>query len=59
MGLKELLSNAQDSPDPISQNPGQKRTGSVDLAWLLRGVSPKPKSRARERDVEETTKVER
>ena len=30
----------------------------MDLAWLLRGVSPKPESHARERDVEEATQSE-
>ena len=30
----------------------------MDLAWLLRGVSPKPESHARERDVEEAAEGE-
>ena len=30
----------------------------MDLAWLLRGVSSKPESQARERDAEEATKGE-
>jgi hypothetical protein len=30
----------------------------MDLAWLLRGVSPKPKSHARERDTQENTEGE-
>ena len=30
----------------------------MDLAWLLRDVSPKPESHARERDAEETTQGE-
>ena len=30
----------------------------MDLAWLLRGVSPKPNSHARERDAEEATQGE-
>ena len=34
-------------------------TGSMDLAWFLRGVSPKPESQARERDAEEATQGER
>jgi hypothetical protein len=57
VALKESLSNVRDSLDPISQNPGQKRTGSEDLAWLLKVVSPKPESHATERDVEETTEA--
>ena len=53
------------SYDAISQKPSQKGTGSrlglrratgaADLAWLLKGVSPKPKSHVRERDAEEAT----
>ena len=63
--LKVMLKDAQDSPESISQNPSQKgtgsrlglrrATGSMDLAWLLRGVSSKPESQARERDAEEAT----
>ena len=30
----------------------------MDLAWLLRDVSPKPESHARERDAEEATQGE-
>ena len=30
----------------------------MDLAWLLKGVSPKPESYAREREVEEATQGE-
>ena len=30
----------------------------MDLAWLLKGVSPKPESHVRERDAEETTEGE-
>ena len=51
------------SSDAISQKTSQKgtgsrlglrrATGSMDLAWLLRGVSPKPDSCAVETDVEE------
>ena len=33
-------------------------TGSMDLAWLLRGVSPKPESHGREIDAEEATEGE-
>ena len=36
----------------------RRATGFVDLAWLLRDVSPKPKPHARERDVEEATQGE-
>ena len=65
MVLKVTAKNALVSSDAISQKPSQKGTGSclglrratgpADLAWLLRGVSSKPDSHARERDVEETT----
>ena len=54
--------------DAISQKPSQKgtgsrlelrrATGSVDLAWLLRVVSPKPESHVREKDAEEATQGE-
>ena len=70
--LTDPLREAQVSSECISQNPSQKgngscvepprwlrrATGSADLAWLLRGVSPKPKSHASERDVEEATEGE-
>lgn len=39
----------------LVMRPHRAATGSMDLAWLLSGVSPKPDSHARERDVEETT----
>ena len=35
-----------------------RATASIDLAWLLRGVSSKPESHARERDAEEAAKGE-
>ena len=70
--LKVMLKDAPLSSDAISQKPSQKgtgsplemplglrrATGSSDLAWLLRGVSPKPESHARERDAEEVTQGE-
>ena len=53
------------SSDAISQKASQKgtasrlelrrATGTVDLAWLLRVVSPKHESHVREKDVEEAT----
>ena len=56
------------SSDAISQKTSQKgtgsrlglrrATGSADLTWLLRVVSPKPESHARERDAEEATQDE-
>ena len=65
MVFKVSLKDSQDSPESISQNPSQKgtgsrlglrmATGSMDLAWLLRGVSPKPESHVRERDAEKAT----
>ena len=65
MVLKVTAKNALVSSDAISQKPSQKgtgsrlglrrATGSADLAWLLRVVSPKPESHARERDAEEAT----
>ena len=68
MVLKVTAKNALVSSDAISQKPSQKgtgsrlglrrATGSVDLAWLLRVVSPKPESHARERDAEEATQGE-
>ena len=36
----------------------RRATESMDLAWLLRGVSPKPNSHARERDAEEAIQGE-
>ena len=66
--LKVTLKDAQDSPESISQKPSQKgtgsrlglrrATGSVDLAWLLRVVSPKPESYLRESCAEEATQGE-
>ena len=63
--LKVTAKDALVPSDAISQKPSQKgtgsrlglrrATGSVDLAWLLRGVSPKSESHSRDRDVEETT----
>ena len=68
MVLKVTLMDSQDSPESISHNPSQKgtgsrlglrrATGSMDLAWLLRGVSPKPESHGRESDVKEATEGE-
>ena len=61
--------DSQVSHGSISQKPSQKgtesrlglrrATGSAALVWLLKGVSPKPKSNARKRDVEEATQGER
>ena len=66
--LKVTAKDVLVSSDPISQKPSQKgtgsrlglrrATGSVDLAWLLRVVSPKPESHVRERDAEEATQGE-
>ena len=66
MVLKVTAKDALVSSDAISQKPSQKdaasrlvlrrATGPADLAWLLRGVSPKPESHLRERDAEEATK---
>ena len=36
----------------------RRATGPVDLAWLLGGVSPKPDTHLRDRDVEEATQGE-
>ena len=71
MVLKVTLKVPQDSPESISQNSSQKGTELVlkpytarkgywlkNLAWLLSGVSPKPKSHARERDVGEAAQGE-
>ena len=63
--LKVTAKDALVSSDARSQKPSQKRTeflvglrratGSADLAWLSRVVSPKPESHVRERDAEEAT----
>ena len=68
MVLKGLPRDVHAPHFSISQKPSQKdtgsrlrlrrATGSMDLAWLLKGVSSKPESQARERDAEEATKGE-
>ena len=68
MVLKVTAKDALVFSDAISQKPSQKgtgsplglrrATGSMDLARLLRGVSSKPESHARDKDVEETTQGE-
>ena len=68
MVLKVTAKDVLVSSEAISQKPSQKgtgsrlglrrATGSADLAWLLRVVSPKPESHARERDAEEATQGE-
>ena len=42
----------------LVMRPHRAATGSMDLAWLLRGVSSKPKSHARKWDVEEANQGE-
>ena len=72
MVLKVTAKDVLVSSDPIARSQAKRAldlvlrphmakkraTGSMDLAWLLRDVSSKPESHARERDAVETTQGE-